>query len=52
MAITRLGILLIVAAMICASCKATKKSGRTKGCDCPRWSKAETELTAHGQEKV
>lgn len=47
-----IGLFLVVIVVMCASCKTTKKAGRVKGCDCPRWSMEEPEVIENGQGKV
>jgi hypothetical protein len=45
-------LLLMMAFLLCTACSTSKKARKVKGCDCPRWSKAEIEVYQDGQEKV
>lgn len=46
------GFVLLMMVMMASSCNSPRKTGRSKGCDCPEWSQAETETPTHEQGKV
>jgi len=45
-------LVLLMFSMVFASCSTSKKSHKRKDCDCPKWSKNNTELLHYDQGSV